>query len=84
MAIADEEAGKMTCNFKFQFPGTAEEAVFRQANVKVVKSFDEVADAIGGEITLQDESNKVANTLKAHHVLWISEYFMLSLEFRIK
>lgn len=64
MAIEDEEAGKMSCNFKFQFPGTAEEAVFRQAHVKVVKSFDEVAEIMKSDIPLQDESNKVANTMK--------------------
>ncbi|CAK9097016.1 unnamed protein product [Durusdinium trenchii] len=64
MEINDEGAGKMTCNFKFQFPGTAEEAVFRQAHVKVVKTFDDVKEVMKGEIPLQDESNKVANTLK--------------------
>ena len=67
MAIEDEEAGKMSCNFKFQFPGTAEEAVFRQAHVKVVKSFDEVAEIMKSDIPLQDESNKVANTMKVRH-----------------
>ena len=65
MEINDEGAGKMTCNFKFQFPGTAEEAVFRQAHVKVVKTFDDAKEVMKGEIPLQDESNKVANTLKA-------------------
>jgi len=64
MDIKDEEAGRMSCNFKFQFPGTAEEAVFRQAHVKVVKSFDDIAEIVQGDIPLQDESNKVANTLK--------------------
>ena len=65
MDIADQGAGQMSCNFKFQFPGTAEEAVYRQAHVKVVKSFDEAAGVISEEIPLQDASNKVANTLKA-------------------
>ena len=51
----------------FQFPGTAEEAVFRQAHVKVVKSFDEVAEIMKSDIPLQDESNKVANTMKVRH-----------------
>ena len=67
MAIEDEEAGKMSCNFKFQFPGTVEEAVFRQAHVKVVKSFDEVAEIMKSDIPLQDESNTVANTMKVRH-----------------
>ena len=65
MDIQDQGAGQMSCNFKFQFPGTAEEAVFRQAHVQVVKSFQEAAEVLGQEIPLQDESNKVANTLKA-------------------
>ena len=70
MDIKDEEAGRMSCNFKFQFPGTAEEAVFRQAHVKVIKSFDDIAEIVQGDIPLQDESNKVANTLKAPGVSW--------------
>ena len=83
MDIKDEGAGKMTCNFKFQFPGTAEESVFRQAHVKVVKTFDDVEEAMQSGIPLQDESSKNANTLKAEQTKITATflYFFLVSEF---
>jgi len=61
--ITDEGVGNMRCNFKFQFPGTVDAKLFRQAHVKVVKEFAEVQEAMQEEIPMT-ASEKMANTLK--------------------
>ena len=64
MDVKDEAAGNMRCNFKFQFPGTADEDSFREAHVKVVTDFAAAREALKEDIPMEDASSNM-NTMKA-------------------
>jgi len=61
--ITDQGAGDMRCNFKFQFPGTADADAFREAHIKVVTDFAAAKEALKEDICM-DNVDGNRNTMK--------------------
>eukprot|EP00439_Symbiodinium_sp_Y106_P073460 s129_g13.t2 len=61
--ITDHGAGDMRCNFKFQFPGTADADAFREGHIKVVTDFAAAREALKEDICMDNVDGNM-NTMK--------------------